>query len=65
MRVDGKLGKFVIPWNVLVIIMVTIKFIIEVVLLIVTLVIVLYWLYTNYSNILEAFMDWIKDMFNW
>jgi hypothetical protein len=42
--------------------MVTIKFIVEVVLVIVTLVIVLWWAYTNYNNLFASFIDWIRSL---
>ena len=45
--------------------MVEIKFIVELLLLIITLVIVLYWVYMNYGNIMDAFMNWIREMLEW
>lgn len=41
--------------------MVEIKFIIEIVLLVLTLVVVVWWLLTNWSNITTAFTSWIKS----
>jgi hypothetical protein len=41
------------------------KFIIEVVLVVVVLAIVLYWLFTNYSTIKIVFEEWIKNVMKW
>lgn len=46
-------------------VMVEIKFIIEILLLVITLVIVLYWVYTNYSNVVDAFIEWLREMLSW
>ena len=45
--------------------MVTIKFIIELLLLVITLAIVLYWVYLNYGNVVDAFLKWIGEMLSW
>ena len=45
--------------------MVEIKFIVELLLLIITLVIVLYWVYMNYGNVVDAFLNWIREMLEW
>ena len=45
--------------------MVEIKFVVEMVLLIITLAIVIYWIYTNYGNVVEAFLDWLGEMLSW
>lgn len=43
--------------------MVEIKFIAEVVLVIIGLAVVLWWIYTNYSSLITAFVNWVSDMF--
>lgn len=43
--------------------MVTVKFIIEIVLLILGLAIILIYFYSNYQNISNAFFEWIKIYF--
>lgn len=45
--------------------MVTIKFIIEILLLVITLAIVLYWVYMNYGNVVDTFLNWIHEMLSW
>lgn len=45
--------------------MVTIKFIIEILLLVITLAVVLYWVYMNYGNVMDAFLNWIREMMSW
>ena len=42
--------------------MVEIKFIVEVVLVIISLAIVLWWIYTNYTSLLAAFQDWVSNV---
>ncbi len=42
--------------------MVTIKFIVEVVLIVVTLAAVMWWVYTNYQNLLVIFSDWVNSL---
>jgi hypothetical protein len=45
--------------------MVETKFIIEILLLVITLAIVLYWVYVNYGNVLDAFFKWLSEMLSW
>jgi len=45
--------------------MVEIKFIVGVVLAVITLAIILWWVYTNYSSLLTAFQNWISDVMSW
>lgn len=45
--------------------MVEIKFIVEIVLLVITLAIVIYWVYTNYGNVMDTFLDWLSEMLSW
>jgi len=42
--------------------MVTIKFIVEVVLIVITLAIVIWWVYTNYQSLMVIFEDWINSL---
>jgi hypothetical protein len=42
--------------------MVETKFIIEILLLVITLAIVLYWVYVNYGNVVDAFLKWLGEM---
>ncbi len=42
--------------------MVTTKFVVEVVLVVISLAIVLWWLYTNFSNLSDAFINWIQGL---
>jgi len=43
-------------------VMVTIKFIVEVVLIVITLAIVIWWVYTNYQSLMVIFEDWINSL---
>lgn len=43
--------------------MVTVKFIVEVVLLILGLALILIYFYSNYESITKAFFDWLKTYF--
>jgi len=45
--------------------MVEIKFIVEVVLVVISLAIVLWWIYTNYSSLVTAFQTWVSDVMGW
>lgn len=45
--------------------MVEIKFIIEVVLVIVSIVVVVWWIYTNYSSLMASLQTWINDVLGW
>ena len=45
--------------------MVEIKFLVEVVLVAITLVVVLWWIYTNYNSLVVAFQNWVADVMGW
>ncbi len=45
--------------------MVEIKFIVEVVLVVISLAVVLWWIYTNYSGLITALQNWIADVMGW
>jgi hypothetical protein len=42
--------------------MVTTKFIIEVVLVVLSLAVVLWWIYTNFSSLSAAFTNWLQSL---
>ena len=42
--------------------MVTTKFIIEVVLVVISLAVVLWWIYTNFSSLSTAFINWLEGL---
>jgi hypothetical protein len=42
--------------------MVTIKFIVEVVLIVITLAVVIWWVYTNYESLITVLYGWIASM---
>lgn len=42
--------------------MVTTKFIIEVVLVVLSLAIILWWLYNNFSSLSTAFTNWLQSL---
>jgi len=46
-------------------VMVTVKFIIEVLLVVITLAIILFYIYNNYEYIVTIFQQWIDEILQW